>query len=133
MEQSTVQLPHRRETRRFGASLAAALSPGQLVILNGPLGAGKTFLVRSVLRKLGLSAGEAVTSPTFSLVHEYDTYPRVFHADLYRLKDERDLDPLGLAEARAQGATLLVEWGGPYATKLGGDALKIEFVLSTGS
>jgi tRNA threonylcarbamoyladenosine biosynthesis protein TsaE len=133
MQSFTVELPSRRATRQLGAALAAALAPSQLVILSGPLGAGKTFFVRGVLRKLGVPEREAVTSPTFSLVHEYETSPRVLHADLYRLKDARELDPLGLAEARASGAALLVEWGEPYAKVLGGDRLAIELALGSGT
>ena len=124
-----VELPTRRATRRLGTALAGALVPSALVILNGPLGAGKTFFVRGVLRALGVPQREPVTSPTFSLVHEFDTDPRVLHADLYRLSSATELGPLGLAEARASGAALLVEWGEPYRALLGGDALSVELVL----
>lgn len=126
-----VELPTRRATRRLGAALATALVPSALVILNGPLGAGKTFFVRGVLRALGVSQREPVTSPTFSLVHEFDTEPRVLHADLYRLTAAKELDPLGLAEARSAGAALLVEWGEPYRVLLGGDALEIALAVPT--
>lgn len=126
-----VELPTRRATRRLGTALAKALRPSALVILSGPLGAGKTFFVRGVLRALGVPHREPVTSPTFSLVHEFETDPRVLHADLYRLRDARELDPLGLAEARTAGAALLVEWGEPYGARLGGDALSIELVLGS--
>jgi len=119
--------------RRLAAALGSVISQSELVILEGPLGVGKTFFVRGALRALGVPEREAITSPTFSLVHEYDTSPRVFHADLYRLKDERELGPLGLAEARASGAALLVEWGAPYVAKLGGDALSIELQLQSGT
>jgi tRNA threonylcarbamoyladenosine biosynthesis protein TsaE len=125
-----VELPSRRATRRLGTALARALTPSALVILSGPLGAGKTFFVRGVLRALGVPQREPVTSPTFSLVHEFDTDPRVLHADLYRLTDAKELDPLGLAEARTAGAALLVEWGEPYHALLGGDALSLELVLA---
>lgn len=125
-----VELPTRRATRRLGTALAGSLVPSALVVLNGPLGAGKTFFVRGVLRALGVPQQEPVTSPTFSLVHEFDTVPRVLHADLYRLTAANELGPLGLAEARASGAALLVEWGEPYRALLGGDALTVELVLA---
>ncbi|MBL8744024.1 MAG: tRNA (adenosine(37)-N6)-threonylcarbamoyltransferase complex ATPase subunit type 1 TsaE [Myxococcales bacterium] len=125
-----VELPSRRATRRLGRALAEALAPSSLVLLSGPLGAGKTFLVRGVLRALGIPQRDPVTSPTFSLVHEFDTEPRVLHADLYRLASPKDLDPLGLAEARSGGAALLVEWGDPYRAELGGDALSLELILA---
>jgi tRNA threonylcarbamoyladenosine biosynthesis protein TsaE len=131
MSSLEVELPTRRATRRLATALATALMPSALVILSGPLGAGKTFFVRGVLRALGVPQREPVTSPTFSLVHEFDTHPPVFHADLYRLKTPGELGPLGLAEARAGGAALLVEWGEPYSALLGGDALAVELVLAT--
>lgn len=116
-------LPNRRETKRFAQRLARTLGPGDLVLLDGPLGAGKTFFVRALLRALGVSSQERVTSPTFTLVHQYETTPRVLHADLYRLKSASELWALDLAEERSAGASLLVEWGLPYASELGGDAL----------
>lgn len=128
-----VELPTRRATRRLGTALAGALVPSALVILNGSLGAGKTFFVRGVLRALGVPQREPVTSPTFSLVHEFETEPRVLHADLYRLESAKELDPLGLAEARKSGAALLVEWGEPYREALGGDALEVRLELPSGA
>ena len=87
------------------------------MLLGGDLGAGKTFLAGAIVHARGLGAGEAVTSPTFALVHEYAT-PRgsVLHVDLYRLRDgpvplEEEVARLGLRERRAEGAILLVEWG----------------------
>ena len=95
-------------TRRAGALLAAALRPGDVVTLSGPLGAGKTTLARGLLRALG-EEGE-VPSPSFALVQPYDalTLP-VWHADLYRIEHGDELDELGLDEILATGA-LLVEW-----------------------
>src|SRR6185436_16158639 len=80
---SFVALPTRRATRQLGRALARALQPGDAVILSGALGAGKTFLVRAVCRALGLGAGVRVVSPTFTLIRELDTVPRLAHADLY--------------------------------------------------
>ena len=95
-------------TRRAGASLAAALRPGDVVTLSGPLGAGKTTLARGLLRALG-EEGE-VPSPSFALVQPYDALALpVWHADLYRIERADELDELGLDEVLATGA-LLVEW-----------------------
>jgi tRNA threonylcarbamoyladenosine biosynthesis protein TsaE len=109
----------------LGAAIASILSPGDLVVMSGDLGAGKTFLVRAVVRALGGS--EPVTSPTFTLVHEYRT-PRglLLHADLYRLRGdvtrfEAEVERLGLGERREQGAFLLVEWGEGALEAMGGD------------
>ena len=114
-------------------ALARAVRPSDLVVLSGELGAGKTFFVRALLRELGLSEEERVTSPTFSLVHDYQLdRARVAHADLYRLGDASELEHLGLRDRRAEGAILLVEWGAPFAEPLGGDALEIHIALAGG-
>jgi len=116
-------LRSRRDTRRLGAAIARALEAGDLAILSGDLGAGKTFLVRAIARALGV--GGTVTSPTFALVQEYAT-PRapLVHADLYRLRGPglaAEVARLGLRERRREGAILLVEWGEEAAEALGGE------------
>jgi tRNA threonylcarbamoyladenosine biosynthesis protein TsaE len=104
-----------RETRILGAAIARALLPGDVTILSGGLGAGKTFLARSVVGALG--GRGMVTSPTFTLVHEHSTPRGPFvHADLYRLLDHpgslgKEVAALGLVEKANSGAFLFVEWG----------------------
>ena len=120
-----IELPNRRATRQLARRLAAALRPGDLVILSGPLGAGKTFLVRATCRALGLPASVPVPSPTFTLLHEYDTRVPLVHADLYRLRSAGEVRELGLDALRDEGRALLVEWGEPYGAVLGGDALTV--------
>jgi tRNA threonylcarbamoyladenosine biosynthesis protein TsaE len=120
-------LPTRRETLRLARSIGKCLSAGDLVILTGELGAGKTFLVRGICRALGLTERVRVTSPTFTLVHEYETQPALLHADLYRLEQASDVRQLGLLSQRDEGWALLVEWGEPYIDELGGDALVVSF------
>ena len=123
-----LRLASRRDTTRLGVRIAAALAPGDLVLFAGDLGAGKTFLARAVARALGVPTEVAIASPTFTLVQEYET-PRgvLLHADLYRLRDddrgktELEIRRLGLAERRAEGAMVLVEWGEGYEKALGGD------------
>lgn len=104
----------RRETLELGRRIGERLAPGDLVTLEGDLGAGKTFLARSIARTLGVSESEPVASPTFALVHEYETrLGALLHADLHRLRGpglEREIARLGLRERRAEGAIVIVEW-----------------------
>jgi len=104
-------LPDDAATAALGAELAARLAPGDLVVLEGDLGAGKTALARAIIRSLAGDAGLDVPSPTFALVQPYDT-PRgpVLHADLYRLGDAREAEELGLLDN--PDAIVLVEWAG---------------------
>ena len=96
-------------TAALGAELAATLQPGDLVILQGDLGAGKTALARAIIRSLADDPKLDVPSPTFALVQPYDTTKGpVLHADLYRLGDPREVDELGLLDN--PGAVVLVEW-----------------------
>ena len=100
------------ETIAFGRSLAASLSPPNLVLLRGELGAGKTTLVKGIAEGFQAAKEEDVTSPTFTLVHEYRG-PRVtvYHIDLYRIDTPRQLDTLGLDDLVAEKSILLIEWG----------------------
>lgn len=115
----------RRETRLFGASIARVVVGGDLLILSGDLGAGKTFLVRALARALRIR--QAITSPTFILVQEFATarVPLV-HADLYRLRGGGEqalaveVARLGLRERRREGALVVVEWGEDAIEALGG-------------
>ena len=100
-------LESEQETEGLGARLAAAVLPGDVIKLSGPLGVGKTALARGLLAALG-HAGE-VPSPSFAIVQPYDELdPPVWHVDLFRIDDVGELDELGL-EAAADGV-LIVEW-----------------------
>ena len=108
-----IELPDEAATRRLGVQLAQALPRGGqaplLVTLAGPLGAGKTCLVRAMLRGLGYAG--AVRSPTYTLLEPYDFDDfSVVHLDLYRLSDPGELEYLGLDDHFAAGHVLLVEW-----------------------
>jgi tRNA threonylcarbamoyladenosine biosynthesis protein TsaE len=118
-------LPTRRATRRLGAALGALLAPGDLVVLEGELGAGKTFLVRGIARALGVPAEVPVTSPTFALVHELPARVPLLHADLYRLGDADEVDALGLVERVGHDAVALVEWGERFLPQLRADGLLV--------
>jgi tRNA threonylcarbamoyl adenosine modification protein YjeE len=125
-----IELPNRRATRRLARALGAALAPGDALILSGPLGAGKTFLVRALCRALGLSEREPVQSPTFTLLRELATRPPIAHADLYRLNSLEDAEQLGLLEKRDAGAVLIAEWGERYPEALGRDCLSLVIELA---
>jgi tRNA threonylcarbamoyladenosine biosynthesis protein TsaE len=101
------------ETIAFGRTLAEMLAPPKLVLLRGDLGAGKTTLVKGIAAAFEAAEEEDVTSPTFTLVHEYRS-PRanLYHIDLYRIDTQRELETLGLDDLRADSSgILLIEWG----------------------
>lgn len=100
------------ETIAFGRNLAASLQPPKLVLLRGELGAGKTTLVKGIAEGFQAAKEEDVTSPTFTLVHEYrGPKVNVYHIDLYRVDTPRQLETLGLDDLMADNAILLIEWG----------------------
>lgn len=120
-----LELHSRGDTRRLGHLLAGCLEPGDCLLLEGPLGAGKTFLVRALARGLGVPGAQPVTSPTFDLMHELAGRVPIVHADLYRLEDGADLEDLGLREAVGGEAIVVVEWALRFAEALGGQGLLI--------
>jgi tRNA threonylcarbamoyladenosine biosynthesis protein TsaE len=100
------------ETIDFGRKLAAELTPPLLILLRGDLGAGKTTLVKGIAEGFEAASADDVTSPTFTLVHEYRG-PRavLYHIDLYRVDTERELVTLGLDDLMGPDSILLIEWG----------------------
>ena len=100
------------ETIALGRSLASSLAPPKIVLLRGDLGAGKTTLVKGIARAFDAAQEEDVTSPTFTLIHEYRG-PRVnvYHVDFYRVDTPRQLETLGLDDLLAENSVLLLEWG----------------------
>lgn len=133
-----IELRSRRDTTRLGVRIADALSAGDLVTLSGDLGAGKTFLARAIARRLGVPTEVAIASPTFTLVQEYETKKgTLLHVDLYRLRDTPnallDVRRLGLAERRAEGAMLLVEWAEGFERELGEATLSVAIRIADGT
>jgi tRNA threonylcarbamoyladenosine biosynthesis protein TsaE len=110
LRQITTQSPE--ETIAFGRTLIELLTPPKLVLLRGDLGAGKTTLVKGIAAAFEAAAEEDVTSPTFTLIHEYRG-PRanLYHIDLYRIDTQRELDTLALDDLRTDDSILLIEWG----------------------
>lgn len=116
------------ETIAFGRSLASTLSAPKLVLLRGDLGAGKTTLVKGIAGGFDAAAEEDVTSPTFTLVHEYRG-PRanLYHIDLYRIDTPRELDTLALDDLRSENSILLIEWGEKFPLLLSERDVEISF------
>ena len=134
------------DTIEVGRKLAGLLKPPQMLLLRGDLGAGKTTLVKGIALALDAADPDEVTSPTFTLLHEYEgtqngTPVKLFHLDVYRLEGERQLETLGLDELLTPDALVLIEWGEKFAsikkratgeisiTSEGGDARKITVTL----
>jgi len=100
------------ETIAFGRTLAELLFPPKLVLLRGDLGAGKTTLVKGIAAAFEAASEEDVTSPTFTLIHEYrGPQANLYHIDLYRIDTQRELDTLALDDLRGDDSILLIEWG----------------------
>ena len=134
------------DTVEVGRKVAHLLNPPQLLLLRGDLGTGKTTLVKGIAQALDAAEPDEVTSPTFTLLHEYDGTlhgkpVKLYHIDVYRLEGERQLETLGLDELLAPNALVLVEWGDKFKsirkratgeiviTSAGGDARKITVTL----
>jgi tRNA threonylcarbamoyladenosine biosynthesis protein TsaE len=96
----------------YGRKLVHELDPGTIVLLRGDLGAGKTTMVKGIAEGFRAAKREDVTSPTFTLVHEYrGPVVDLFHIDLYRIDTLRELDTLALDDLRSDRSILLIEWG----------------------
>jgi tRNA threonylcarbamoyladenosine biosynthesis protein TsaE len=104
------------ETIALGRELASELAPPKLVVLRGDLGAGKTTLVKGIAEGFKAAREEDVTSPTFTLIHEYRGPAAIlYHIDLYRIDTPRELETLGLDDLMTDNSVLLIEWGEKFA------------------
>lgn len=107
------------DTVEVGRKLAGLLKPPQFLLLIGELGTGKTTLVKGIAEALDAAEADEVTSPTFTLLHEYGGHRggepvKLYHIDVYRLESERQLETLGLDELMTPDALVLVEWGDKF-------------------
>jgi tRNA threonylcarbamoyladenosine biosynthesis protein TsaE len=109
----------------LGERLARMLPQHGTVLLIGELGAGKTTLAKGIVKGLGAAQPEEVSSPTFTLIHEYGVPPAVYHIDLYRLDSARDAGTLGLDELFDSGAVVLIEWGERFPELMPPDRIEI--------
>jgi tRNA threonylcarbamoyladenosine biosynthesis protein TsaE len=100
------------ETIALGRELAGQLKPPKLVLLTGNLGAGKTTLVKGIVEGFEAASQEDVTSPTFTLIHEYRSPTAdLYHIDLYRVDTQRELETLGLDDLFSRRSVVIIEWG----------------------
>ncbi len=122
---STYHTHSAEETIELGQRLAAEIQPPRWILLVGDLGAGKTTLAKGLISGLGAAPVEEILSPTFSLIHEYEGPPKLYHIDLYRLDRVAELETLGLDELEDQPAIVLIEWGEKFESQLPVQPMKI--------
>ena len=113
------------ETVSLGALLATMLPARGVVLLIGNLGAGKTTLAKGILQGLGVADPDEVTSPTYTLIHEYGAGPKAYHIDLYRLDEPKQVEGLGLDEIFDRDAVILIEWGERFPQLMPADRVEI--------
>ncbi len=113
------------ETIALGERLAHTLPMGATVLLIGNLGAGKTTLAKGIVQGLRAAPAEEVSSPTFTLIHEYGAPPAVYHVDLYRLDSARDAATLGLDDLFDSAAMVIIEWGERFPELMPPDRIEI--------
>jgi tRNA threonylcarbamoyladenosine biosynthesis protein TsaE len=118
------------ETEAVGARIAADLGPGDVVLVSGELGSGKTTLIRGACRELGVT--DPVTSPTFTIGHRYRGRVAVSHLDLYRLEGLEDEDPGLLDDYLTDDAVAFVEWPGAAEPQLDRIAVRVELTHEGG-
>lgn len=112
------------ETQKLGKALGAILKPGDVVLLNGDLGAGKTTFTQSVAK--GLDIQEIVNSPTFNIVNEYDSGSiSLFHFDLYRIEDSEELFEIGFEEYFEKDGVVIIEWAEKFKEEIDSEFLEI--------
>jgi tRNA threonylcarbamoyladenosine biosynthesis protein TsaE len=129
-EHLTVDAPDLETTAAFGHRLGSLLFPGAVVALVGPLGAGKTQLVRAVAEGLGIADSRAVSSPTFVLIQEYDARLPIYHFDAYRLRGPAEFFDLGAHEYFEGNGVCLVEWADRVEECLPPEQLRVTIAIT---
>src|SRR6266404_2774595 len=130
MNPITIDVQSLAETESLGRRLAAQLFPGAVVALTGPLGAGKTHLVRAIAVGLGIANPNQVSSPTFVLIQEYDARLPIYHFDAYRLKTEAEFADLGVHEYFQGNGVCLVEWADKVSGCLPEELLTVRITVT---
>ncbi len=127
--QVTISLPNLRTTLALGHYLGQTAHPGEVITLAGTLGAGKTTLTQAIGQGLQVPESCYITSPTFSLLHEYPGRLPLYHLDLYRLSDETEIEDLGLLEYLHGRGLSVIEWPDRLGSLMPEDRLHIELSL----
>jgi tRNA threonylcarbamoyladenosine biosynthesis protein TsaE len=122
----TFQTSSEEEMIALGEHIASLLPRRAVVFLCGDLGAGKTTLTKGIAKGLGAAHPDEVSSPTFTLIHEYGSPTRVYHIDLYRIETLRQLASLGLDELFDREAVVVIEWPDKFARWLPANAIRIQ-------
>ncbi len=130
MRSTTFHIQSLADTEALGRRLGELLFPGAVVALVGPMGAGKTHLVRAVAEGLGIANADVVNSPTFVLIQEYDARLPIYHFDAYRLHSEREFLDLGVDEYFVSDGVCLVEWADKVEMALPAEHLRIEITIT---
>jgi len=126
-----LETPDEQKTEEAGASLAPLLREGDVVLLHGELGAGKTCFARGILSALHHDGGMRAKSPTYTILNIYDGVPNVYHYDFYRVEDGGDIVALGLDDFWGKGICL-VEWPKSFCYSLPGRKIDVSIALTGG-
>jgi tRNA threonylcarbamoyl adenosine modification protein YjeE len=127
-----IDLPDLEATRALGARLARHARPGCVIALDGPLGAGKTELVRGFVEYLSAEASCEVASPTYALIHRYPSEPPILHADFYRVEDALELEVIGGDDLLdPEDEVSLIEWAARFADHLPGHAWRVDLAVTS--
>lgn len=132
MNRQVFRTSSEEETIALGEKLALQLPPRAVVLLIGNLGTGKTALAKGIVKGLGVADPEDVSSPTFTLIHEYGENPKVYHIDFYRLANAREAATLGLEELLDREAFVLIEWGERFPQLLPAERIEIRLEFLDG-
>ena len=113
------------ETKNIGSKLGALLKAGDVVLLNGELGAGKTTIAKAIAKGLGIKTDRYVVSPSYAIINEYSAKIKIYHFDLYRIDHPDEFFELGADEYFQSDGVCLVEWGEKFADAMPKDRLEV--------
>lgn len=133
MFKSKITLNTRADTEEFGRQLGLAASPGDVICLDGDLGAGKTALTQGIAKGLDVPETCYVTSPTFSILHEYPGRIALYHMDFYRLSDSQEVEELGFEEYFYRDGLTVIEWSQKAAAVLPSERLSLFISIGAGN